>query len=74
MELQDRISLVEFTKEEKLHLWSLDSNFEKRIFDKLMVDCLNDLMDWKISPEYAKWYRDGLNSRLSLSRKYLLTK
>lgn len=58
------------TRDEKLRIGWYDEALEKKIFDILMEDLSNDIIDWKVNSEFARWFKSWLASRMGVTRKY----
>lgn len=58
------------SRDEKLRIGAYDSELEKKIFDILMQEMSNDVIDWKVSIEFSRWFKTWLAVRQWLSRQY----
>jgi len=61
---------LSLSRDEKLRIGNYDEVLEKKIFDILMQEVANDIIDWKITREFANWFKTWLATRIWLTRQY----
>lgn len=60
---------LNFSTEEKIHL-STSRDLEEKIRNKQINELSKQMIEWNLSPEYVRGFKDSCDYRISLYHKY----